>query len=215
MTATPIRTAAKDQNLLSLNSSSVVWYAGTDREVVAPEGIPYPCDLFPEDPKMWDTILKLSGRTNTTVANLRIAQGKEAAVDINNTSSGILLEGRFGMTGREGEHVVKIKGGSYDITLKGTLESSGLKADIVIGEWSDQSSAPVHHVDLSLLRHSTGRPLTLVIARVTNPIRTILFGKSPDIALPPGARIKVLASLAELAYWWCKRLYVAAWYHRW
>jgi hypothetical protein len=210
----PIRTAAKDANYLSYNVDTIIWFAGTDRETPVDPDTPLPT-LIPTDPKTWDAILKLSGRANTDLYCLRVAQGKEAAVDCNNTTRNCHLEGRFGVTGNEGEHVIKIKGGSHGITLKGRVESTGRKADIVLGEWSDQSSAPVHGLDLSLLRHASGRPLTVILGRVNSPIRTILTGRSTDIAFPANSRILKWRSLGELVHWWSKRLWAAAWHCKW
>ena len=68
---------------------------------------------------------------------------------------------------------------------------------------------------MSLLRVATGEPFTVILGRVNNPLRTILFGRSPDIFLPPGARILKWASLCEWSYWWLKRFYVLARYRRW
>jgi hypothetical protein len=211
---TPIRTAEKDANYLSYNVDSIIWFAGTDRETPAEPGAPMN-DLVPTDPKAWDAILKLSGRTYTDLPNLRVAQGKEAAVDCNNTTCYCCLEGRFGVAGNEGEYVFKIKGGSHELTLKGEVESTGTKADVSLGEWSDQSSAPVHSLDLSHLSHVSDRPLTIILGRVNSPIRTILTGCSPDIAFPANSRILKLRSLGELIHWWLKRLWVAAWYCKW
>lgn len=214
MSTTPIRTAAKDRNLLSYNADTIVWFAGTDQETPVTPGTPLN-SLIPADPKAWDAILKLSNRADTQLSNLRVAQGKEAAVDCNNTTRDCILEGRFGVVGNEGEHVIKVKGGSHHLMFKGTIESTGTKADLVIGEWADQSSAPVHSLDLSLLRHSSGRPLTVVVARMNNPLRTILTGRSPDIVFPTNSRILKWRSLCELAYWWGKRVYVLLRYRRW
>lgn len=210
---TPIRTAEQDRNYLSLNLDSVVWYAGTPEEVQGE--IPYPLHLLPADPKRWDSILKLSNRHKTSLYAVQVAQGKENVVDINNETSGILIEGQFGVTGEEGEQIFTIKGGSSDILLKGSVHSRGKLADIYVGQWSDQSTAPSHHIDLSLLRHETGRPLTVILSRVNSPLRSILLGRSPDIALPANARVLKWASLGGLAYWWLKRMYVLLRYRRW
>lgn len=212
-TPPPIRTAEKDCNYLSLNRDTVVWYAGTEEEHQG--NLPYPLHLIPADPKAWDTILKLSGRRKTELCGLRAAQGKENTVDMNNECAGIALEGDFGVEGNEGEQIFTIKGGCTDILVKGTVHSRGVKTDIEVGAWSDQSTKPSTHIDLSLLRHASGRPLTVVLSRVNNPLRSILFGRSPDIALPAGARVLKGLSLGGLLYWWAKRFYVLLRYRRW
>ena len=209
-----IRTATKDVNHLSLNSDSIVWDAGSDKERQHEGSLPFPLHLLPEQPKDYDAILKLSGRKETVLCGLKVAQGKECAVDLNNTTRDCTLEGRFGVTGNEGEQVIKVKGGSHHIGFKGWVESRGRDCDLVLGEWSDQSTEPVHHIDLTMLRRKDGTPLTVVLGRVNNPLRFILKGQSDDIGLPPGARILKWRSLQELTYWWLKRAYVAIWYFR-
>lgn len=206
-----LRTATKDVNYFSLNVDSIVWFAGSSEERQT-SNIPYPLDLLPDDSKRWDSILKLSGRVDTALCGLRVSQGKENSLDINNETHHCSLEGQFGITGNEGEQVITIKGGSYGLSIKGSIDSKGTNCDIEIGQWSDQSTKTTHHIDLSLLRSS--RPLSVVFGRVNNPILAIL-GKSPDIALPPNARILVWKSLGLLGYWWVKRIYVLIRYHRW
>lgn len=210
---TPIRTSAADKNLLSLNADTVVWYAGTDRETLG--GIPYPIRLQPDDPRAWSSALKCSGRTDTHLSGIRAAQCMENAVDLNNVTHDCSFEGQFGVGGlSSGDQVITIKGGSHHVAFKGSIHSKGRRAHCVIGAWSDQSTAPSHHIDLSMLRVQSGEPLTVILGRVSAPLRTILTGRSPDIILPPGARIKRLASLGEQLYWLAKRAYVAIWYHR-
>lgn len=214
MSTVPIRTSKADRNYFSLNQSSMVWFAGTPEEREEPL-LPYPLHLLPGNAQAFDAILKLSGRTDTHLTGLQVAQGSENAVDMNNGVHDCSLEGRFGVGGRNGDQVITIKGGSHHIALKGTVESHGEKSTVVLGCWSDQSRETTHHVDLSLLRVATGEPFTVILGRVNAPLRSILFGRSPDIALPPGARILKLASLGEWSYWWAKRFYVLARYRRW
>lgn len=217
MNATPIRTATKDCNYLSLNRDSVVWYAGTDQERQA-EAIPYPVELVPEDPKAWDSILKVSGREGldlTAAPGVRIAQGKENAIDINNRAAHINIPGDIGVTGVEGEQVITIKGGSHHIIIAGYVYSRGTDCDVEIGCWSDQSTEVTHDVDLSRLAHHSGRSLTVVLGRVRQPWK-VWLGKVPsDIKLPLGARLDVWGSIQEQLAWWAKRVWVAARYGQW
>lgn len=207
-----MRTSKIDKNYLSLNKDSVVWFAGTPE---AHQGsLPYPLDLLPAAPQDWDSVLKFSGRHNTELGMVKVAQGRENSVDMNNQCAGLSLEGEFGVGGGGGDQIFTIKGGSTDILIKGIVHSEGKKASIVIGAWSDQSTKPSSHIDLSLLRHISGRPLTVILGRVNHALVSILRGSSPDIALPPGARIKRWASLGEWLYWWAKRIYVALWFYR-
>lgn len=211
---TTLRTSAADRNVLSLNHSSIVWYAGTPDEH---EGqLPYPFHLSLDDPAAWSSSLKLSNCSNIMLGGIRAAQCMENTIDINNRATNCALEGVFGHAELRGDQCVTIKGGSSGITIKGVVMSDeGRKGDLTVGCWSDQSTDTTHHIDLSLLRHSTGRPLTVILGRVNSPLRSILLGHSPDIVLPPNARIKIWASLGEVAYWWLKRLYVAARTRRW
>lgn len=207
-----IRTSKQDRNFLSLNSDSIVWFAGTPEEKQGE--LPYPLDLLPEKPQDFDAILKCSGRTNTQLAGLKVAQGRENSADLNNETHNVAFEGRFGVGGGTGDQIFTIKGGSYNVLIKGSVESAGRIAHVTIGQWSDQSTATTHHIDLSLLRVASGEPFTVVFGRVNSPILAIL-GKSPDIALPPNARILVWKSLGLFAYWWLKRVYVFIRYRKW
>jgi len=59
-----LRTAEKDQNYLSLNENSIVWFAGTPEEHEEPGPLAQPLELLPENPKSWDSILKCSRRNS-------------------------------------------------------------------------------------------------------------------------------------------------------
>lgn len=195
-----LRTADKDQNYLSLNSDSIVWFAGTDQERQEEAGLAHPLELLPDNPKDWDSILKFSGRQTTTLLGVVTAQGREAACDINNKSSNLVLKGEWGLAGREGEWVFKIKGGSHDIQISGDVYSRGSRGDVSLGEWSDQSFEPVHDIDLSNLQHVSGRPLTVVLGRVKNPIGALL-GLSKYIKIPKNGKILFWRSVGEMIYW--------------
>lgn len=211
---TPIRTSKADSNYLSINRDTVVWFAGTAEQHQG--SIPMDGKLLPAEPQAWDAVLKFSGRHNLQLGGLRVAQGRENAVDLNNECNGIALEGVFGVGGGEGDQVFTVKGGTIDTLLKGTVESRGRKAIAVLGCWSDQSTKPTSYVDMSMLRMKDASvPFTVILGRVNRPLRSILFGRSPDIALPPGAVILKWDSIKELAYWWAKRVYVLARYQRW
>lgn len=210
----PIRTAEKDVNYLSFNSASIVWKAGTDEEFdlgdVPIDTLANPLVLVPPDPKVYDSILKLSRRSNTVLTNVRAAQGKENCVDINNETVDCALHGEWGVEGTEGEQVFTIKGGSRNVTISGTIHSSGTDTDIEIGCWSDQSTKPVSNIDLSGLSRPNSLVLRVVFGRVNQPWKVLFLGKAPDdILLPPGAKIDRLGSAAEMAYWWAKRAWVA------
>jgi len=200
-TTTPLRTAKQDHNFLSLNYDSVVWFAGTDREVEHNESIPL--SLLPDDPKNWDAILKCSNRHNTHLRGLNVAQGMENALDINNRSSHCSFEGDWGVTGVKGDQVITVKGGSNNISVMGNISSRGNRADLVTGLWSDQSFETSHHIDYSHLYHTNGRPLTFIFCRVNSPIMAAL-GRPRDIQLPPGAKVLFWKSIGSQIHWWCK-----------
>lgn len=199
-----MRTSKADKNYLSLNSQSVVWFAGTpeEREETAP--LPQPLTLTPENPTAWDSILKLSGRQKTQMAGLAIGQGMENALDVNSSSAFIDLEGDWGVDVGYGDQVFTIKGGSHDIKLSGIVFSSGKKAVCTLGCWSDQSTEPVYNIDLSQLVMISGQPFTVIFGRVKNPLAA-LFGRSDHIKLPLGAKILFWRSIGEILYWWGKR----------
>lgn len=181
-----------DKNYLSLNANSNVLYAGTD----TPMGIPdadIPTTLVPIDPKEWDAILKCSGRKNTILTGLNVPQGKENSLDINNRCESLHLEGDWGIVGDEGEQVITIKGGSNIITVGGNIHSTGKRADICLGLWSDQSTEKSDAIWLRGLHHVSGRPLTVIKCRVGN-----------HVYLPEGAKVLKLKSALALIGWWAK-----------
>ena len=209
MSTTPIRTAEKDKNYLSLNSQSIVWFAGTDQEREDPGPLARPLILTPDNPKDWDSILKCSGRQQTILSGVVVSQAKENVLDINNRSAGLSFDGEWGITGKEGEQVFTIKGASHDIKLGGPVHSRGTKADIVIGCWSDQSNDPAYNIDLTDLYYVSGRPLTVVVGRVASPILA-LFGKSKSLKMPKNSKVLFWASVGEILHWWGKRAAVKA-----
>lgn len=196
---TNLRTSEKDANYYSLNKDSAVWYAGTPDE--QPAADPYNgMKLNPGDPKQWDAILKFSNRHNTSLADLEVAQGKENALDINNLSSGLRLSGEWGKWGDEGEQVITVKGGSSNIVITGHIHSTGKRADIVLGLWSDQSDKPSHHLDLASLFHADGRPITAILCRVDRS----------TVKLPFNSKILFWKSLGATIEWWAKWVVVKA-----
>jgi hypothetical protein len=198
-----MRTAEVDQNLLSLNTDSIVWFAGTDRETPDPGPLANPLELLPPDPKVWDTILKCSGRSSTTLKGAVVAQGKENALDINNKSSFLSFAGEWGKVGGDGEQVITIKGGSHDVRISGIVYSHGNRCDVDLGNWSDQSFDTTFNIDLSGLFRFDGGKITVVLGRVDKPFHS-LFGLSPNIQLSSDCRILFWRSIGEQVYWWVK-----------
>lgn len=210
-TATTLKTETQpDRNWVSLNRDTVVLRAGTseERHYANDEvALPY-LSYIPDKPKDWESALKCSGRVGTHLKGLSVAQCKENAADCNAETHDCSFEGDWGMAGGEGEQVLTVKGGSHHLAFAGEVWSRGTDCDIEVGAWSDQSTSATHHIDLSGLRHATGRPLTVVLARVHSPLMAAL-GRPRDIALPPNAKVLFWASLAEQCHWWAKRVAVA------
>lgn len=212
-TAAPLKTEAQpDANYVSFNRDTVTLYAGTSDEEhlsTADGTARLRTDengqllIVPFAPKQWETALKISGREFLSLRGLRIAQCKEAAVDINNRAAHITLQGEFGVVGEEGEQVVVTKGGSHDIALMGPIHSRGRRADVVAGGWSDQSHEPSYNLNYRHLYRATGGTVTFVFGRVKQPIRAAL-GRAKHIQLPDGAKVLFWRSLGEQVYWWGK-----------
>jgi len=192
-----IRTSRADKNYLSWSGDTLMLYLGTDH--------PEPCDrvpseVYPEDPSQWDSSLKVSGNTyGVNVVGISAAQCRENVLDINHSKGVTFVRARLGRTGEVGEQVITIKGGSSDVLIHGTIYSRGTNADVVLGQWADQSTARSHTIDLSGLARDDGEPVTVIMVRVDR--RTV--------KLPPKAKVLWLKSLGYSAYWWAKRAWVA------
>lgn len=214
MTTTPLRTEAQvDRNWISLNSDTVVLFAGTDHEVHLPKDTTFEASLnyIPDFPKDWESALKVSGRQGVYMTDLKVAQCKENALDVN-WSKDVCLHGEWGFAGFEGEQTITIKGGSSHIKVSGIVHSHGTRADFILGLWSDQSFDPTEKIDLSELRSSSSRNviglerLTVILCRVHQPWKAWLLGSAPnDIQLPPGSKVLRLKSLGAQCHWFLKR----------
>lgn len=198
-----LRTAEKDQNYLSLNENSIVWFAGTPEEHEESNSLMQPLELEPENPKDWDSILKCSGRRNEKLMAVTVAQGKENSLDINNESENLDFSGFWGHIGTEGQQVITIKGGSRHIRLAGPVYSRGTDCDIELGCHSDQSFRPSFDLNLSGLYGGRGQKLTVKIARIKDFWKTWL-GMKTSIQLPEDTKILRIKSLGEYVYWWAK-----------
>lgn len=195
-----IRTSKRDVNYLSLNKDSVTWFAGSEDE--KPGEIPYPTELVPPNPEKFDSILKCSGRENTTLTNVKVSCGRENSLDINNETNNCSFWGEWALTGPTPDQIFTIKGGSRNIEVGGTVYGEGKNADIVLGQWADQSYEKTKNIDLSHLRHVTGRPLTVILSHCD----------WKSIKLPPNAKVLKFKSYCYLAYWWVKYAYVTTIY---
>lgn len=198
-TATPTvkRTSRADRNYLSCAQGSWTLFAGTpDVE---------PCDPLPDggivdtaSPQEWDSLLKVTRTTGLKLERLEVAQGRENSLDINNLSRSVNLDGDWGWsdssgTGMEGDQVITVKGGSSHITISGGVFSRGRNATVVVGQWSDQSTAPCTDLDFSGLRPvREDEPLTFILVRAKR------------VKLPPGAKVLRWKSALFTAYVYAK-----------
>ncbi len=192
------RTSRADKNYLSWSGDTLQWFLGTDYPEPCPR---VPKEVFPLDPMEWDSALKVSINPDVHVYVERIvaAQCRENVLDINHSHGVTFRRALFGRRGEVGEQVITIKGGSSDIVLSGTIGSKGINAMVVLGQWSDQSTALSRDIDLSELRSLDGSPITVIMARVDRK----------TVKLPPGARVLFWKSLVYTVYWWLKRGAVA------
>lgn len=198
---TPIRTSRADRNILSWSGDTLQWFLGTDSsqpcartpdEVLPPEGTTV---------ADWDSALKVSGNTyGVHVEGIAAAPCRENVLDINHSEDVTFLRAQLGREGEIGDQVITIKGGSNHVEIGGTIHSCGRHGDAILGMWSDQSTDPVHHLDLVGLKRADGKPVTVVFVRADR--RTI--------ALPANVKVLKLKGATYTAYWWLKRAYVAA-----
>lgn len=200
-----MRTSKKDINYFSISQNQCEYFSGSGS--AQPGQIPVPPVFYPLYPSDYDAILKISNSTDVNLSGVEIAQGRENSVDCNNYARNSSVSGSFGLGGGKGDQVFTIKGGSNNLKFAGTIFSSGKKAHIVIGEWSDQSFKTSYNIDLSGLKTHDGSPVTIIVSRVNNPILSA-FGKSKDIKFPENCKVLTLFSLAEQVYWWAKFLYI-------
>lgn len=188
------RTSKKDLNFLSLDSTNAVWFAGTDEWRYEPG--PIPTDILPKTPENWDAVLKFSYRGPTHLTGLRVSQGRENSVDINNRCHHLDLSGKFGLGTVTGDQCLTIKGGSTNITISGTIYSTGKNCCVAVGAWSDQSLEKSTDLDFSGLRRADGKPVTFILSRCER------------VKLPENSKILEPMSLGYSIYWHLKRLAV-------
>lgn len=190
------RTSKADQNFFSIAENKCELYSGTDHPV--PATIPNPPYFIPSD-EGWDAVLKICDYTSDIhLDGVVVSQGFENAVDFNNRVQFVTLQNVvFGVNKATGDQVITIKGGCSNIGLMGRIFSHGRKADIVLGEWSDQSHDPVHDLDLSGIVRDDGKPVTVILSRTGD-----------NIKLPFTHKVLVVRSILEVVYYWAKFIWV-------
>ncbi len=186
-----IQTSRRDNNYFSLSNNI------TNLTGIAEVPWPDPLVFEPVDFQNYDAILKICDHSShINLSDLKVAQGKEAAVDINNKVSDVSLQGEFGTIGTTGNQVITVKGGSHDIKISGIINSRGTVNEVTMGRWADQSYDITYNVDLSELRRTDGDKIRVIIGRATKP------------NLGPNCRILFWLSLGEKIYWWAKFILV-------
>ena len=200
------RTSKADYNYYSLTPEGATLFAGSDH--ATPTELPpeHGACFLPPSPEEYDAIFKTSRIDGVKLTGMLVSQGRENALDANDNCRNSSFEGEFGLDGSGrigGDQIITTKGGCHDIRYAGTLWSKGRRADVVIGQWSDQSQETTHHIDYSGLSHADGAPVTFILSRVNSPVMAAL-GHPKDIKLPKNAKVLFWASIGDQIYWWAK-----------
>lgn len=177
--------AAPDQNYRSYCDVTDVYEAG---RTIDPrrEGL---------DPAAFDDLLKLSHVQRAMLRGFAVRGGglqRENAIDLNRECADVILDCFSVEAGRQ--NAVTIKGGCVRTTITHlVIERAGGHCDIELGNWSDQSQAPVRSTVLENVSRADGK---LVRLRVGHAERPIIVGGNVEYLW--------LQSLALKVYWWAK-----------
>jgi hypothetical protein len=190
------RTSRRDNNYFSIHEGI------TNCEGSVGVEVPHPPVFAPMEPEKYDAILKLSATTGDDLAvagielsNVWVLQGGEAALDINGCGQGsknLVVDGVFGHVVRgvpQGRTVIVIKGGSA-VEVRGVVRSRGRLADIIVGDWSDES-------------YSKSRARLELIHEDGDPVR-VAYGRSDKPEMSPNCKVLFWLSLGLKLYWWAK-----------
>jgi hypothetical protein len=177
-----------DFNYFSITNDGYVIGAGGPNPIHV-EHLPVDGEFLPNDPLQYSDVLKFSKRSYMSLSDIKVAQGKEDAVDINNKCKYLALHGEFGIGGG-GKQVITIKGGSEHITFTGVSHGNNIE----IGNWSDQSTNFTSNVTLNL-KSANGKPIKVSI------------GRAKDIKLAGDCKKNLLGSVLVTAWWWVMYLY--------
>lgn len=201
--STTQRTSKADFNYLSLTPEGAVLFAGSDHVTPTLMPVPNGAIIQPPCPSQYSAILKLSRVQDLQMYGATISQGQENVIDCNSRCSSVEIHGDFGQAGEVGDQVVTVKGGCSWVTISGVIHSRGRRADVVTGQWSDQSNETSRNLDYSGLARADGVPVTFIFSRVNSPIMAAL-GRPKDITLPKGAKVLFWASVLDQCYYWLK-----------
>lgn len=145
---------------------------------------------MPENPSQYAAILKVSHSTGIHGIALTVSNGQENSVDIN-VCKDMTLSGVYGLSGVTADQCITIKGGSESIYVAGVINCNGSRADVQIGDWSDQEDALSKNVTLDLVR-ADGKPVKVQVGRATG------------IVLKGSCVRSWWSDFLLTAYWWIK-----------
>lgn len=132
-----------------------------------PLGVKIVGDLVPpDDGKPWSDVLKLSNSANGSVRAGHVVGGAEDCVDVNNHCAFLTIEAALWEP--RGDYLATIKGGSRNITLRGTVRGHGKVVDVDLGNVSDQSDDVTGPIELDLV-HEGGEPITVRMLNAVTP----------------------------------------------
>lgn len=169
------------------------WSYADKEDFTIPPGTRFDPRSLNLDPQSYDDVLKFSHAKRVVAKGIYVAGGRENAVDMNRGCESILIADSTIVGGDQAGMV--IKGASRGIVLEDVMFIPSPKSwcDILIGDWSDQSTELSTTIILTRCQRHDGRPLRVVVGRATMPI--IAGGN---------ARVHYPLSYALKAYWWAK-----------
>jgi hypothetical protein len=132
----------------------------------------------PDNPLIYDDVLKLSKATSVHIHDSTVQGGKEDCIDMNRNCEGITVtECRLNPNGQYGS---TIKGGTKNVWFENVVFTSRAKTvEIDLGNWSDQDKK----------NKTTGITLKNVTHVDGNPVRVrVLWAARPNVI---GGNVKV------------------------
>jgi hypothetical protein len=118
-------------------------------------------------PDWQDTLKYTTKLQNFTHRVGHVFGGTEDCVDVNNECTGVAVIAKGFWSG--GKYVATVKGGSFGITLRGSIYKSGSEVDVDLGNWSDQSAKKTSMVFLDLVKPED-REVTVRVLNAHKPI---------------------------------------------
>ena len=139
----------------------------------------------------WASCLKITaGVRNLTVSSPMVPGGTDACVDINNRAYRPRVT--IGEARPAGQFAATIKGGVVEPYLEiRRLLTRGTVADVILGDWSDQSHDPVIRPELNITP-ADGRPVRVLVLKSERPVFTP--GSGPYVYLFPSPNLPAHAA---------------------